>query len=174
MMVALPHRTVWCCHDDGVPRKVQKSFAARRMSTKIEVKVITGVICVMVLLPLLDYSAENATQMHELGTWHTAEPMCSCCDMGARAAHHRSAHGVAHADVAMLLPTELDLISGVSDPGARTELIGKYLGHRDNTIFLEVDGVIHHDNRQRLDDLRTTEVTQIFTSTATYVVPRRV
>lgn len=104
LMVALPHRTVWCCHDDGVPRKVQKSFAARRMSTKIEVKVITGVICVMVLLPLLDYSAENATQMHELGTWHTAEPMCSCCDMGARAAHHRSAHGVAHADVAMLLP----------------------------------------------------------------------
>ena len=37
------------------------------MSTKIEVKVIAGVICVMVLLPLLDYSAESVSQTRELG-----------------------------------------------------------------------------------------------------------
>lgn len=54
--------------------KVYKSFAARRIAVKMEMKLIAGVICIMIVLPALEYTSPMDVANPMLRTWWLDDP----------------------------------------------------------------------------------------------------
>jgi len=75
--------------------KRAKSFAAQRMSSLIEIKVVTGVILVMVLLPVLDYQTTCTVSNGAFGPSYLVLA-CLCLFLFCLSRCAFIAHGTAH------------------------------------------------------------------------------